>query len=615
MTGRVLITVALVRLFLSLAPTQAAEPPSQGAGWGELAKRVDPIVATIMHEHRIVGMTVAVTKGGRLVLVKGYGYAKANATSGGLEFVPMGPMIRTRIGSVSKATITGPAGYQLLRSKGIDPKSKRVYGPGGIFGTRFDNDIRIGVNRFSPIVALAISPRDRVYAWYVDGTYSVGSSRDLDRYEGRRPFKLPAGRRITDIRAIAIAGSSSLVYTWYNDGTVSVGRSWDLGAVRAPDPEQTVTLPRGKTMFNVVGVAIAKSNDRVHVWYDDGTTSIGTSRNFARYVGPGLFRIPAGRGFSPYQIRGIGMASDDDVYTWFANGKVAVGTRINLGKQRSPYSYSLPPLNIRGSANDRWVWWRSVTVQHLLDHRSGFYGSGDVAGAVKMFGVPESNLTYEHVHRHFLRTRPLRWRPGAAWAYSNHGFGLWTLIIEKVSGESYRDYVTKRYLAPLGMATSVRPMSARPDRYDADPYNIVDGRPVRLAHKESSLGLAAGGWTASARSLLWITTRLAKQYSPEELDAMGWGRESRGKLEHSGLIDGGTAYVAIFPKGYRSRTGVDLSETHVALAANTRVSTAALEQVATLIALAIPASGIPSSYDLWEARFPRPSGPKRKPLP
>jgi hypothetical protein len=58
-----------------------------------------------------------------------------------------------------------------------------------------------------------------------------------------------------------------------------------------------------------------------------------------------------------------------------------------------------------------------------------------VEGATKMFGVSEDELTYEQVHCHFLRTRELLHAPDTEYEYSNHGFGLWTLLIEKMSTE------------------------------------------------------------------------------------------------------------------------------------------------------------------------------------
>jgi hypothetical protein len=80
-------------------------------------------------------------------------------------------------------------------------------------------------------------------------------------------------------------------------------------------------------------------------------------------------------------------------------------------------------------------WYEKITIQNLLDHKAGFKGGGDVEGATKMFGVSEDELTYEQVHRHFLRNRELLHAPDTEYEYSNHGFGLWTLLIEKMSTE------------------------------------------------------------------------------------------------------------------------------------------------------------------------------------
>ena len=90
-----------------------------------------------------------------------------------------------------------------------------------------------------------------------------------------------------------------------------------------------------------------------------------------------------------------------------------------------------------------------------------------------MFGVSGDELTYEQVHRHFLRTRPI-YEPGttpsaellkelgADRAYSNHGFGLWTLLIEKMSGKSYPDYVREDFLKPMKLHNAVPAGKGKP---------------------------------------------------------------------------------------------------------------------------------------------------------
>ena len=57
----------------------------------------------------------------------------------------MKPCSRSETGSVAKAVVTGPSGFQLMKSKNIDPKSTKLYGPKGFFGGIFDADIDIGI--------------------------------------------------------------------------------------------------------------------------------------------------------------------------------------------------------------------------------------------------------------------------------------------------------------------------------------------------------------------------------------------------------------------------------------------------------------------------------------
>jgi CubicO group peptidase (beta-lactamase class C family) len=50
--------------------------------------------------------------------------------------------------------------------------------------------------------------------------------------------------------------------------------------------------------------------------------------------------------------------------------------------------------------------------------------------------------------------RPLRFKPGSKWEYSNYGFILLGAIVEKVSGQSYYAYVRDHVYAPAGMTES-----------------------------------------------------------------------------------------------------------------------------------------------------------------
>jgi len=609
----VIKNILYVTTILTALPIGTAAFSADGVSHPGLEQRIDAEIEAFRQVNNIIGMTVAVTKNGRLIHSKGYGYGFKNSSP--QYTVHMKRNFRSRIGSVSKAVVTGPSAYKMLKNKGIDPKTKTLYGANSVFGSEYRSDIKIGNIRYNPIIAIAIAPNDKVYTWYRNEKVSIGSTDNLVR-QNPRNFSLAEGTRVEDIRAMAIAGNSGRVYTWYNNGGVTIGNFRDLDAYRGFERDERgkivkVRMPGRKSMLNVIGIGIAKSNDRVYIWYDDGTVSSGTSRNFTTHF--------TGRSFQParswnwrYRTRAMAIASDDSVYAWYSDGKVSAGNSGDLDADRPVYDYQAASAPLRNR-------YSRITIQHLFDHRSGFQRSGKGGDTSTMF-APQLNgaePSYDQIHKHFLRTRPLKWAAGTRRSYSNHGFGLFTLIVKKLTGKSYRNYAVNNYLKPMGLKGTVRPQQASPDLSDSYSYEYTwdENRqsPIHkvLLFKNSTTGLAAGGWTASAEGLLAITKKLNEQYSFEEIGSFGWARGSTGKLEHSGLTGGGAAYVAMFRNPYESTSGKDLSGVHVAIAINTTYSgnlalfggiTGKMEALANKVALSVPDASIPVNFSLWPIR-------------
>ena len=602
-------TIAITAL-LALSPS-SSQAAGNGVGWSPLADQIDQKIETFRDRNAVVGMTVAVTKDGKLLYSKGHGLSRINE-SGAVEFT-MNRHHRSRIGSVSKAVVTGPAAYKAMRESGFNPATKKVYGDNSIFGDRYLIYQQSNVRRFRPILATAIAPDDRVYTWYEDGTYSIGNSANLTEHQEPRPFQVAEGMDVTDIHAMAIAGSTSRVYTWYTNGAWSVGTSRDLDAYEKIEfsegrPTRTVSMPVGndgdrKSMLDVIDVAIAKSNDHIYVWYADGTVSSGTSDDFDRYFSNRSYRVPTDTSWR-FLINGIGIAANDRVYAWYGNGKASAGNSGNLSAVRAPYNF-----RHARSGEPRKNLFKDITVQHLFDHRSGFHRSGDVEATARLF--PEQSAangepTYDLIHKHFLTTRKVRWEPGSRYSYSNHGMGLFTLIIEELTGKPYRQYAEENYLRPLGLEGVIRPQRANLDGSDAASYQTVlsvhnPSSWQRLPDKNSTTGLAAGGWTASAEALLDLTRQLADQYTYDEIDSFGW-RKSSGKLEHGGRTGGGAAKVFLFQDTYQSPRGLDVADVHIAVAVNTTLddeSADAMDDLMGDIAFAVGSLNVPSNVDYW----------------
>ena len=78
----------------------------------------------------------------------------------------------------------------------------------------------------------------------------------------------------------------------------------------------------------------------------------------------------------------------------------------------------------------------NITIEHLLTHTSGIRGYN--------FGEYGTNIHYDSLKESskVFRDDPLLFKPGTKYNYSGTGFVLLALIIEKVSGVPYYDYLS-----------------------------------------------------------------------------------------------------------------------------------------------------------------------------
>ena len=92
---------------------------------------------------------------------------------------------------------------------------------------------------------------------------------------------------------------------------------------------------------------------------------------------------------------------------------------------------------------------RKITVHQLLTHTSGL---GDIFGPE--FRQKKDSLREIKDYLQLFVNKPLRFEPGTDFSYSNGGFIVLGLIIEKVSGQNYYDYVRKHVYDVAGMKSS-----------------------------------------------------------------------------------------------------------------------------------------------------------------
>lgn len=87
-----------------------------------------------------------------------------------------------------------------------------------------------------------------------------------------------------------------------------------------------------------------------------------------------------------------------------------------------------------------------VTIHQLLTHTGG---TGDFFGPE--FDKHRLELKTLQDYVKLYGQRGVQFEPGSKWAYSNYGFLLLGLLVEKVSGQNYYDYVAEHVYKPAGM--------------------------------------------------------------------------------------------------------------------------------------------------------------------
>jgi len=94
-----------------------------------------------------------------------------------------------------------------------------------------------------------------------------------------------------------------------------------------------------------------------------------------------------------------------------------------------------------------------ITVRHLLTHTSGLRDWGAI---VALEGWPRGARahTNAHVLQVIARQGALNYAPGATYSYTNSGYNLLALLVERVSGQSLAAFTQARLFAPLGMAST-----------------------------------------------------------------------------------------------------------------------------------------------------------------
>jgi CubicO group peptidase (beta-lactamase class C family) len=96
---------------------------------------------------------------------------------------------------------------------------------------------------------------------------------------------------------------------------------------------------------------------------------------------------------------------------------------------------------------------KPLTIRHILNHTAGLRDWGSVM-ALTGAGRGDRVVTQDIALDVIVRQKSLDFEPGAEYSYSNSGYQLAAIIVERVSGKKFSEFVAERIFKPLGMTNS-----------------------------------------------------------------------------------------------------------------------------------------------------------------
>ena len=162
------------------------------------------------------------------------------------------------------------------------------------------------------------------------------------------------------------------------------------------------------------------------------------------------------------------------LFTWTAVMQLVEAGKLDLDTDINTYlDFKIPPFE-----------GKPITLRNLMTHTPGF----EETDKNLFMTDPKRMMSLGTALKAWVPTRVFA--PGEVPAYSNYGAALAGYIVERVSGESFEDYVANHILTPLGMTHSTfaqpLPKAFQPDMskgYDkasgkAQPYELVPMSPA-----------------------------------------------------------------------------------------------------------------------------------------
>jgi len=144
--------------------------------------------------------------------------------------------------------------------------------------------------------------------------------------------------------------------------------------------------------------------------------------------------------------------------------------------------------------------WAEVTIHHLLTHTSGIPELLSFPDFQRTMALPSP--VAQTVER--FKNKPLDFKPGTKFKYSNSGYVLLGYIIELVSGQSYEAFLKENIFGPLKMSNSGSDHNDLVIQNRAAGYTKRDGDIINAPYIDMSIPTGGGSLYSTVEDLfLW----------------------------------------------------------------------------------------------------------------
>jgi CubicO group peptidase (beta-lactamase class C family) len=212
--------------------------------------------------------------------------------------------------------------------------------------------------------------------------------------------------------------------------------------------------------------------------------------------------------------------------------------------------------------------WKPITLHHLLTHTSGIQSYTESNIPVQNNITTCQEFTLEEALA-ILTALPQDFTPGTQYLYGNSGYYLLGAVIEKVSGESYENFIQKNILQPLGMTETGydRLSTIVKNRASGYSFDQTQGQYVNAPGEDVSQEYAAGGLYSTVGDLYkWdqalytdrlvsketMATIFTSMVSIPDLGGYGYGwvisqQSGHSVIWHDGFVYGFASQINRYP--------------------------------------------------------------------